>query len=225
MRPARRKTTGYAASAGRFKLPSDFGVQIQIEERSMKTRRGLVEQSLKVDINPIVRTMRQSQLSGCTLSWVVGSQQVGGVAAMAHDRLLVFVGGQDFSAGMVWRRPHFGGIAASLLCPSCARTKRTLFVASNRMECRQCGGLKYKSQLEHGSARVRRKALKAMCRIDPDHASLTTIPARRAGMHRRTYLRAIFSVANLLQVSDAALNDEFLRLKEAGLPPADQSIE
>lgn len=180
----------------------------------MKTRRGLVEQSLKVDIHPIVRTMRQSQLPGCTLSWVVGSQQVDGVAAMAQGRLLVFVGDQVFSAGTVWRRPHFGGIAASLLCPSCARTKRTLFLGSNGMECRQCGGLKYKSQLEHGPARARRKALKAMYRIDPDHASLMTFPARRAGMHRRTYLRAISSAANLLQLSDAALNDEFLRLKK-----------
>ena len=191
----------------------------------MKTRRGLVEQSLKVDIHPIVRTMRRSQLPGCTLSWIVGSQQVGGVAAMAADRLLVFVGDQVFSARTVWRRPHFGGIAASLLCPSCARSKRTLFVGSNRMECRQCGGLKYQCQLEHGPARARRKALKAMCRIDPDHASLMTIPARRTGMHRRTYLRAISSVANVLQVSDAALNDDFLRLNEAGLPPADPTIE
>jgi hypothetical protein len=112
-----------------------------------------------------------------------------------------------------------------LTVPSCARAKRTLFVASNRMECCQYGGLKYKSQLDHGPARARRKALKAMCRIDPDHASLMTIPALRTGMHRRTYLRAISSVANRLQVSDAALNDEFLRIKETGLPPADPTIE
>lgn len=190
----------------------------------MKAGKSLVEQSLKVDIHPIVRTIRQSQLPGCTLSWVVGSQQVG-VAAMAQDRLLVFVGGQVFSAGTVWRRPHFGGVSPSLLCPSCARTVRTLFGGSNRLECRQCGGLKYQSELEHAPARARRKALKAMCRINPDHASLTTIPARRAGMHRRTYLRAISSVANLLQLSDAALNDEFLRLKNVGLRPADPTVE
>ncbi len=190
----------------------------------MKTRRGLVEQSLKVDIHPIVRTMRQSQLPGCTLSWIVGSQQVGGVAAMAQDRLLVFVGDRVFGAEILWRKPHFGGISASLLCPSCARAKRTLFVGSNGMECRQCCGLKYQSQLEHGPARARRKALKELCQIDPNHASLMTIPARRMGMHRWTYLRVISSVANLLQVSDVALNDEFLRLKEAG-SPADQTIE
>lgn len=191
----------------------------------MKAGRGLVEQSLKVDIHPIVRTIRQSQLPGCTLTWVVGSQQVSGVAAMADDRLLVFVGGQVLRADVLWQKPHFGGVSPSLLCPSCARAVRILFVGSNRLECRQCGGLTYQSQLEHGPARARRKALQAMCRIDPDHASLMTIPARRTGMHRRTYLRAISSVAKLLQVSDAALNDEFLRLKQASLPPAGPTIE
>lgn len=181
----------------------------------MKPGRGLVEQALKVDVHAIVRAVRQSGLPACALTWVIGGRQVSGAAAMTQDRLLVLVANQVFRAELVWQRPHFGGIAASLACPSCARAVRTLFVGGERMECRRCSGLTYQCQLEQGPDRARRRALKAMCRIDPSHASLTSMPARRAGMHHRTYMRSLATVANLLQVSDAALQDEFLKLKEA----------
>jgi hypothetical protein len=93
---------------------------------------------------------------------------------------------------------------------------RTLFVGSERLECRQCSGLKYKSQLEHGPARARRKALKVLCRIASDHASLMTIPARRTGMHRKTYMRAVCTVADLLHADAAALHEELFKLEESG---------
>lgn len=177
------------------------------------TERHLVEQSLKVDIRAVVRAIRQSQLLGCTLSWVVGAKYFSGVVAVTQRRLLIFIDEQIFSADILWHRPHFGGVSASLVCPSCARAKRTVFVSQDRMQCRDCSGLKYKSQFEHGPARARRRALKIISRLDSCHTSLLAIPGRPPGMHRRTYLRAVLAVANKLQVSNAALHEQFVNLK------------
>lgn len=182
----------------------------------MNTGSGLVEQALKIDVHAVFKAIRRSRYPACTLTWMIGGGQISGVAAITQNRLVVCIADQVFGAEMRWCRPHFGGISASLACPSCARTMRTLFVGRDRMECRQCSGLKYKSQFEHGPARARRKALKVLCRIAPDHASLMTIPARRTGMHRKTYMRAVSTVADLLHADATALHEEFLKLKDSG---------
>jgi len=176
-------------------------------------RRCTVEESLKVDINQIRRTIAQLGSPICKLTWDFGATSITGIAALMGDRVIVCVQNRRFYADLRYRKPHFGGISASLACPSCAREARTLFITSRALACRTCSGLKYQSQLERRPDRARRRALKIMDRLARGHASLMTIPERPAGMHRRTYLRNVLDLASFMRLGDEALTNQALKLK------------
>jgi hypothetical protein len=84
----------------------------------------------------------------------------------------------------------FGGSRLWIGCPGCARKCRALYIGSDRLRCRLCLGLRYRSQLEQPGQRVLDRAAKIARRLDPvDGNALDGCPPRPKGMRWRTYHR------------------------------------
>lgn len=121
-------------------------------------------------------------------------------------------------------RPNYGGLRWWLVCPSCHKRKRTLYLSDNDYYCRECLGLNYKSQTYRSSYEVLAdKYIKLLhdiynlkWQIDPEamqgfldvyepnmpaYATLEFIPEQPYTMRLSTYekyMRKLFGMAEQL---------------------------
>lgn len=179
------------------------------------TVRGTVEQAMKVNIQTIYAAVSKSGDPICSMAWTCGGQTLGtGAAILLGDKLIVVVGERSYSAAITYVEPHLGGVSRLLKCPlACARNVVTLFVSNAGMSCRSCSHLTYQSQREHAPDRARRKAFKISLRLDPGHVSLTSIPGRRKGQWRRSYLRLLSNLARLHDTTHSVYQAELEHTK------------
>lgn len=172
-----------------------------------------VEMTPKIDIHAVARAVRRSTTPICTMTWILGPRSLSGVIAMLAESLVVQAGGRVLTARLVYQERPFGGVSPSLVCGSCAREVSTLFVADDRLQCRTCAGLRYRSQLEHPAGRARLRNMKALRRLGADDTSSPGIPPRRPGQWRRTYGRLLSRLLNAHQSSYSDLFDRLAKLK------------
>ncbi len=169
--------------------------------RRPRGKKQLVEAALKLDIHAIRRSMLNARSPLCSIVWIRDAALVSGIIVLLPEQLIVQVGAQVLAAQVVYKNSRFGGISASCICTSCARRCNTLYVASNRLECRRCAGLVYESQYKNAADRALYKANKIMARLgaSPDQAMFM----RPARMWRKTYLRRLqrFADAQRLALS------------------------
>lgn len=144
---------------------------------------------LKIDLHLIRRSMRKAGSAVCVVTWDHGRESITGLALMLADRLVVQVGGALYEAPIQHRPARFGGVVASLLCGSCARSCTTVFIADNCMQCRQCAKLTYASKKLNDRDRKFSRLSKLLAELDGDVGRIA--PSRPKGMWRRTYQRLL----------------------------------
>lgn len=88
-----------------------------------------------------------------------------------------------------WRPVHFGGTRPVWICPACAEEAFILYARARGWCCRRCARLSYRSQSQSARVRQLARANRMRQRLDPRASVCTPIPARPAGMHRKTYAR------------------------------------
>lgn len=69
--------------------------------------------------------------------------------------------GQRSFCGFFRAAPYFGGLDIYLVCPMCRSKRRRLYVVSQRISCRCCAQLKYRSQRLRPDDRLFERARKA----------------------------------------------------------------
>jgi hypothetical protein len=113
----------------------------------------------------------------------------------------------EFTIGVTWTVPHFGGQRPWLHCSSevCARRVGRLFPVDALLLCRACGQLRYRSQAKAFPDIVRplRRAqkLRERLRVGPVLGG----PLRRpSGMHQQTYERLS---AEIIDIEQAVADD------------------
>ena len=90
---------------------------------------------------------------------------------------------------------RYGGVRYYFRCPnqqtdgSCDRQVTKLYYANDRILCRQCTGLAYRSQAQRQFSRNLRRGDKIRIRLGGSRSALDPIPPRPKGMWRRTYMR------------------------------------
>lgn len=152
-----------------------------------------VESALKIDIHAVRRAMHKARSPICSIAWSLGVKSYVGIAVLLANRLIVMVGSQCLSAAVTYRKARLGGITASCLCASCARSCTTLFVSSGRLECRRCACLTYETQRLCIKDRAYLKMQKILARLGGSDG--LTVPPRPAGMWRKTYVRLLRQIA------------------------------
>lgn len=168
------------------------------------------DSALKIDLHVIRRGMRKAGSTVCVVTWDHGRESITGLALMLADRLVVQVGGAVYEAAIQYRSARFGGVVASLLCGSCARSCATVFIAHNCMECRQCAKLTYVSKKLNDRDRKFSRLSKLLAELDGGVGRIA--PSRPKGMWRRTYQR-------LLQRVHRAQHNYYVAVRKGG--PAD----
>jgi hypothetical protein len=88
---------------------------------------------------------------------------------------------------ITWTDCHFGGRRPWFLCPSCGRSVALLYIVSSLFACRQCNGLAYRSQRALPRHRAISRARKIRLKLGGSASVEDEFPARRKGMHTRTY--------------------------------------
>lgn len=84
---------------------------------------------------------------------------------------------------------HYGGARVWFRCPSCKRRTAKLYYRRERFLCRQCHGLRYRSQLWGGADRPRLSAQRIRRRLGAEPDLTVPFPPRPNGMPWRTYER------------------------------------
>lgn len=151
--------------------------------------RQTVDAALKVDIHAVRRAVRKAHAPACSITWVHGATVTAGVVILMSNRLVVKVGGRTLDACIRYRNARFGGVTASCLCGSCARSCTTLFVGRDGLQCRRCAGLSYDCQRLRTADRAYLKVQKIIARLRGQAGD--SAPTRPAGMWRKTYLRRV----------------------------------
>jgi hypothetical protein len=85
---------------------------------------------------------------------------------------------------------RFGGTRRMLGCPGCGRRCRALYFGADRLRCRLCLGLKYRSQNSQPADRAMDQAAKIAKRLDPVEGHLLAIedfPLKPPRMRWSTY--------------------------------------
>jgi hypothetical protein len=78
----------------------------------------------------------------------------------------------------------FGGYRHWFVCPACESRAGTLFVHDQRLACRRCHGLAYRSQSSNAMQTAMARMFKHMHPLTPDFT-------RPKGMHWQTYMRLL----------------------------------
>jgi hypothetical protein len=90
---------------------------------------------------------------------------------------------------------RFGGVRYYFRCPnplehnSCDRQVTKLYYLQDRILCRQCTGLAYRSQAQSPFSRNLHRGDKIRIRLGGSRSVLDDVPPRPKGMWRRTYAR------------------------------------
>lgn len=90
---------------------------------------------------------------------------------------------------------RYGGVRYYFRCPnplahgSCDRQATKLYFLKDRILCRQCTGLAYRSQSQSPFSRNLRRSDKIRIRLGGSRSVLDDVPPRPKGMWRRTYAR------------------------------------
>lgn len=163
-----------------------------------------LEACRKVGIHQVMRAANREGAAVCVLTWIGCGTDGMGVAVQFGNTLTVLADGHAHVAKIAFRRPHIGGVSASLICGSCVREAKALFIVDGALVCRRCGRLVYQSQLEGPVGRARIKEARLIKRIDPEHTRDTIIPPRPKGQWRRTYLRLLHQLAGLQDETGSA---------------------
>ena len=83
----------------------------------------------------------------------------------------------------------FGGARRLLGCPGCGRQCRILYFGTDRLRCRLCLGMRYRSQNMQRGDRALAQAAKIARRIDPKTLDIDEMPEKPPRMRWRTYHR------------------------------------
>jgi hypothetical protein len=83
---------------------------------------------------------------------------------------------------------RFGGTQRLIGCPGCRRRCRALFFGPDRLRCRLCLGLHYRSQNQQPPDRAMEQAEKLCQRLDPV-VSIDEFPLKPSRMRWKTYRR------------------------------------
>lgn len=152
-----------------------------------------VENALQVNILKLSKAARSTP-SGCMkMEWVCGGSVVVGIAMLADHTLTILVGGRVYQAPISRREFRKDRYLPHIQCLACGRKCFTLFVDDGGLKCRRCAGLMYECQRGHAPERAMIKAQKIMARLGG--LAGHEIPARPAGMWRKTYLRYLRQLA------------------------------
>ncbi len=89
---------------------------------------------------------------------------------------------------IAYTAPTYGGQRAWLCCPHCGHRRNDLYFNGGMFVCRVCSGLRYRSEGESYSARMRRRWLGIAHLVLPT-ATLPTFPERPKGMSSKRYDR------------------------------------
>ena len=91
-----------------------------------------------------------------------------------------------------------------------------MYIIEGKFACRRCCGLCYLSQLAGPAERARIRARKIMAKINPSHTSLLTVPRRRPGQWRRTYLRLLKRLERLIRLDTEDVRKILTTMKREG---------
>ncbi len=125
------------------------------------------------------------------------------VVHMASDTLTVRASVADpephrwpeISVPLAVQECRFGGVRHYFRCPnqqtdgSCDRQVTKLYFLKDRILCRQCTGLAYRSQSQSPLSRNLRRGDKVRIRLGGSRSAFDPIPSRPKGMWRQTYAR------------------------------------
>lgn len=130
-----------------------------------------------------------------------------GAALPAGTRVLASVNGVETVIALDFTpRPPFGGRRCWLVCPRCWRRRAALYAAWNRIGCRECLRLRYRSQLERPDERWRRRAQRLTEALEWDGVDESARPVRPAGMWRSTFARRVQQIRALDAAAEEALD-------------------
>jgi hypothetical protein len=115
------------------------------------------------------------------------------------------IDGVETELRLAFTRCRFGGERAWLRCPGCLHRRVALFVHRKAVACRECFGLRYRSQLQDAATRLEERAERIERAIGWDGESDTL--TRPKGMHRETYRRRWYE-AQALYARAGAIEDE-----------------
>lgn len=113
------------------------------------------------------------------------------VDVRADDVMLSYTaasGEQRTESVQLTRTPcHYGGARVWFRCPSCYRLCAKLYLRQERFLCRQCHGLRYRSQLAASAERPRLIAQRIRRRLGASADLTLPFPPKPERMHWRTY--------------------------------------
>ena len=101
--------------------------------------------------------------------------------------LTIYLGNDTTWVGLEYTDQHLGGRRPWFQCPACGRRCALLYEQHEKLSCRVCRGLAYRSQRCNREDRIRLKAQKIRQRLGGSANLLIPFPERPKGMPRRTY--------------------------------------
>lgn len=114
------------------------------------------------------------------------------VTLQREDRLIrdtavveVMLGDQFFTVRIKPLNLKYNGFWSQFVCPSCERLARVLRLLDDRLVCKRCDGLLYRSQLDNRAGRRRHSAAMKDGTIDRLVASLDHVVRSRKAVIRR----------------------------------------
>lgn len=126
-----------------------------------------VDHSFRLDLRQVIDATRHAGSAIAHLTWRTESASAEAVVVLQDDRIQVFTAHGTFQAHVVEHACRLGGRSRMLLCPGCAHERRTLYI-SDRLQCRECLGLRYQSQSLRAPERRHLRMVKTVMKMTPD---------------------------------------------------------
>ena len=112
------------------------------------------------------------------------------------DHGTVVHGLRDWPVGVAFTPLHFGGGRRWLVCPCCQSRRQALYIANTVLACRECLGLRYRSQHENRRERGFRATDKLRVALGWEPGILNPLGKKPPGMHWATYERVFGEIAD-----------------------------
>jgi hypothetical protein len=193
-----------------------------------RSRRGLVEHALVLDIAVLARAARLRPGSVMEGQWSLAAPLGPRCLAIQYSSNLTNLADANMTVSFRFRgverrqtvrvvgtAPHLGGIRLWFVCPITDQQTRILYLppGAERFASREAHSLAYRSQGESDLFRMITQAQNIRARLKGSLSIRAPFPPRPRGMHQRTYERLRAKALKIERCSLEALNKVTLKFQ------------